>query len=62
MLQKTPVTYKVSVFFLATVGFMQARRSRHGPGQPLDRFPVSPSPCLPRRTYIPVGKKKARLR
>jgi hypothetical protein len=33
-----------------------ARRSRLGPGQPLDRFPVSPSPCLPRRTYIPVDQ------
>ena len=28
--------------------------SRHGPGQPLDRFPVSPSPCLSRHLYIRV--------
>jgi len=37
-----------------------AWRVRHGPGQPLDRFPVSPSPCLLQRTYFPPGKKKAR--
>jgi len=30
--------------------------SRHGPGQPLDRFPVSPSPCLTRHSYIPVHR------
>jgi len=28
----------------------------HGPGQSLDRYAVSPSPCAPRYTYIPVGK------
>jgi len=26
----------------------------HGPGQPLDRHAVSPSPCAPRCTYLPV--------
>ena len=38
-----------------------ARRSRLGPGQPLDLFPVSPSPCLPRRTYIPGASLPASL-
>jgi hypothetical protein len=31
----------------------------HGPGQPLDRHAVSPSPCAPRCTYLPVSKKGA---
>jgi hypothetical protein len=33
-------------------------RAAHGPGQPLDRFPVSPSPCaLSRSTVHPVHKR-----
>jgi hypothetical protein len=29
----------------------------HGPGQPLDRFPVSPSPALSLHLYIPVHRR-----
>jgi len=32
----------------------------HGPGQPLDRFPVSPSPCAPRHSYVLVHRRVRR--
>jgi len=31
-------------------------RSRHGPGQSLDQFLFSPSPCLTRHLHIPVHR------
>jgi len=32
----------------------------HGPGQPLDRYAVSPSPCAPRCTSIPSAHRSRR--
>jgi hypothetical protein len=38
----------------------QARWYLPGPDRSLDHYAVSPSPCAPRCTYIPVGKKRRR--